>query len=62
MAAFDRDGSVCPWLRILNRVLRTLVRIPHLLLVAVAAGLGAPPPPRPFRHEDPVVQVAEDES
>ena len=41
--------------------LRFVTRFLHMLLVAVAAGLGAPPP-RPFRHEDPVVQVSEGHS
>jgi hypothetical protein len=56
-------GRVRPWTRLTLLALRALTRGIRVLLVALAAGMGASPrPPQMFRHEDPAAQVAEEDS
>jgi hypothetical protein len=46
---------------LLGRVVRVTLRFPSLLVLAMAAALGGVPRPKFIRHQDDVVQVAEDE-
>jgi hypothetical protein len=62
MSVLARDGRIHSWIRPTRRVARAVAHFCYLVLTAIAAGLGAPPPPRPFRHEDSIAQVAEDDS
>jgi hypothetical protein len=63
MPSAVRRAPVRPWTRLPRIALRALARMFHILLVAFAAGLGATPKPVfLLRHEDPVAQVAEEES
>jgi hypothetical protein len=48
------------YVRVASWPLRMLAHVSRLLLVAMATALGAPPP-KPVKHEDSVVQVAEDD-
>jgi hypothetical protein len=61
MPVLARPRPVRQWIHAVRRVLRALARLPLILLTALAAGLGAQPPPRPFRQQDDVVQVDERE-
>lgn len=60
MPSFHRRGPVPSWTRLARAVVRPLWRLFHVLLVALAAAFGAPPP-KLLRHEDATVQVAHGE-
>lgn len=54
-------GPVRSWTRLASLPFRAGARSCRMFLVALAAALGAPPP-KLLRHEDAVVQVAEEEA
>jgi hypothetical protein len=54
-------GPIRSWIRLALSPWRASSRAFRMFLVALAAALGAPKPKLP-RHEDPVVQVADEEA
>ena len=63
MPSIVRRGPVRLWSRLARLAIFAFAGFCRVLIVALAAGLGAVPPrPSLVRHEDPTTQIDEDDA